>query len=68
MWCHFEFVDLLWRGVLAVCQVPIAILPPWQGAGKGRMLLDSDAHMTMVGSVDCMMVLSYEYLCSTQLS
>lgn len=52
MWRHFEFVDLLWRGVLAVCQVPIAILPQWQGAGKGRMLLDSDAHMTMIGSVD----------------
>ena len=38
--------------MLAVCQVPIAILPQWQGAGKGRMLLDSDAHMTMIGSVD----------------
>ena len=52
MWCHFEFVDLLWRGVLAVCQVPIAMIPLGWGGCKGRMLLGSDAHMTMVGSVD----------------
>ena len=35
-----------------MCQVPIAMIPRWWGRCKGRMLLGSDAHMTMVGGVD----------------
>ena len=41
-----------------MCQVPNAMIPRGWGGCKGRMLLGSDAHMTMVGSVDCIALLN----------